>query len=908
MPEFPIEPEFGRFVAPIPDEEEQEIILPDMGEMMELEDGSVEFEPIEGEMAEEDFYENLAETLPQSVLDSLSTELLDYIDKDKKTREKRDKLYEEGIKRTGLGDDAPGGADFDGASRVVHPVLAEACVDFASRAIKELFPADGPVKTAIVGTVNDDKLDRAERKRKHMNWQLTKQCPEYRMELEQMLSQVGLAGSQFMKIWWEGNRPRFEFVPVDDLYLPYYSSGLLAATRYTHALKLNRIEFQKRINQGMYRDITNKSDPKDPDHTASKEATDKVEGAEDLGYNEDGVRTVYEVVVTTIIEDDSLAGGDFAPYVITIDESTEEVLAVYRNWKEEDESKKSRRWMVEFPFIPWRGAYSIGFIHLIGSIAAGATGALRALLDSAHINNLPGGIKLKGSRMSGQSVSINPTELAEVEGPPGVDDIRKVVMGLPFNPPSQVLYELLGFLTSAGKGVVQTASDKLDQVGDRTPVGTTMALIEQGSAVYSSIHARLHHAQAQVLDILADLNADNLDDDQTVEELDDMIISRDDYRRNNDITPVSDPHIFSEAQRYAQLQSVFQMAQDPQVKYDKNELHRRMLKLMRVPDVEGILPIPPKASKIDPITENVKSTKGEPIKAFEEQDHLAHMQAHMFFVTGPVVQGGQLMQAVAPLVAHTQEHLVMYYAQHAQAAAKAAEGLGAAMGEEAAGNTQLMVSQSMEEEIKPILEMLQQAKQMIPPPQPPMDAQAHVALMLGQKEIERKTQLDQATLNMKNQEQQLKQQMDGARLQMEQQAQEFKQFIEQMGQQIDAAAQQYAQQVELLKNEQDNHQHQMTELLKNRDDNETKMMIAHMQEQLKGIQTDMAEKPQQNQPEQQDLTPQLEQMNKLLGEIHQAKTNEALQSVMMGLQAVISEIGRPKRVVRDESGNLQGIE
>jgi hypothetical protein len=336
-----------------------------------------------------------------------------------------------------------------------------------------------------------------------------------------------------------------------------------------------------------------------------------------------------------------------------------------------------------------------------------------------------------------------------------------------------------------------------------------------------------------------------------------------------------------------------------------------MLKLMRVPDIDGILPTPPKASKVDPIIENVKTTKGEPIKVYEDQDHLAHMTSHMFFATGPIVVGAQVVQCIAPLVAHVQEHLVMYYEQHAKAAAQAAEGLGAAMGEQASGNTQLMVSQTMEEELQPILQMLQKAKQMIPPPQPPMDAQAYVALQLGQKEIERKTQLDQATLKMKGQEQALNQQMDNARMQMEQQAQQFRQFLDHMQQQIDAQNEQWSQQVELMKNEQDNHQHQITELLKNRDDNETKLMIANLQDQMKGMQESMitASETKSETPETTDLAPQLEQMNKLLGEIHQAKTNEALQTVMGGLQAVISELGRPKttKIMRDDNGNMAGM-
>lgn len=914
MPEFPIDPEFGRFIDPIEDQEEDSPLDDPEGELVELEDGSAEFVEKVEEKKETNFSENLATVLSPTELSSIAIELIDLVEKDQKTRQKRDEQYEEGVKRTGLGEDAPGGADFSGASRIVHPALAQACIDFSSRIIKELMPPEGPVKTAIFGEVTDEKLDRAERKKKHLNWQLTKKCPEYRSELEQALSQVGLAGSQFMKIWWEGKRPRFEFVPIDDLHLPYYSSGLRSATRFTHSLRMNRVEFDRRVKRGMYVDLA-LGDPSDPEKTSVKEATDAVEGSSDDGYNDDGVRILYEIHVLLEIEGDKLA-DEVAPYIITIDKDSGRTLSIYRNWREEDPDKNARKWMVELPFIPWRGAYTLGFIHLIGSLASGATGALRALLDSAHINNLPGGIKLKGSRFSGQSVDINPTQLSEIEGPPGADDIRKVVMGLPFNPPSQVLYELLGFLTSASKEVVQTAEDKLDQVGDRTPVGTTMALVEAGGTVYSSIHSRLHAAQAEILEILCELNADNMEDEETILELDGLVVSREDYRQNSDIVPVSDPHIFSDAQRYSQLQAVFQMAADPSVPYKKVMLHRRMLKLLRVPNPDEILSIPEKASKIDPIMENVKTTRGEPIKAFEDQDHLAHIQAHLLFATGPIVQGAQLMQSIAPLVAHVQEHMVMLYQNHAQAAYEAAAMSGKGEGEEIMGSTQLMVMQSMTQQLGPLMQMLQQAKQSIPPQEPPMDPQSAVALKIGMAEVERKKAFDQASLKMQSDTSQLRSSMEQAKLQMDGQRQQFDQFqkaqqmqfqqyMESMRAELDQRESQLAQQVELVKNQQDNHQHQMTELMKNKDDNETKLMIAQIQQQLDGLQQTNEHATEQA----PDFAPQLEQMNKLLGEIKEAKTNEALQSVMMGLQTVISEVGRPKvtKIIRDEGGNMSEV-
>jgi hypothetical protein len=406
-----IEQEYGRFVPPVVDkavkeaEVQQEL---EFDELVETADGGAIVSLESPPERDVEFYENLATYIRPTVLSDMATELLELIEKDKKSREKRDEQYEEGIRRTGMGKDAPGGADFSGASKVVHPIMAEGCVDFASRAIKELFPPSGPVRTKIVGKSTREKLEKADRKREYMNWQLTSQIKNYRSELEQLLTQLPLGGGQYMKFWHDSrlNRPDVEFVPIDQIYLPYSCTNFYSSPRVTHVQDITRFEFEKRVRVGLYRDVKVVSPSIEPDQTKAQTATDKVEGKETTAYNEDGLRRVYEVYITMAIPEDDYTEGDVAPYIITVDENDNTILSIYRNWEEDDVTFEKLDWLVEWPFIPWRGAYPIGLPQLIGGLSAALTGALRALLDTAHINNSPALLKLKspgGRSMSGQS-------------------------------------------------------------------------------------------------------------------------------------------------------------------------------------------------------------------------------------------------------------------------------------------------------------------------------------------------------------------------------------------------------------------------------------------------------------------------------------------------------------------------
>lgn len=880
-------------------------------DMIENEDGSVDIIEESTETEESEFMTNLAESLSSEDLRDISTELCELIEKDKKSREKRDKQYQEGLRRTGLGDDAPGGAEFEGASKVVHPVLAEACVDFASRAIKELFPAAGPVKPWIIGKVSPEKLERANRKTRYMNWQLTTQIKEYRAELEQILTQVPMGGSQYQKFWYDErfNRTRVEFVPIDDIFLPYSATYFYTSQRVTHRQSITKYELHERVKSGLYRDVFIPEKNSTPDQTLSGKANDKIEGREEDGYNEDGLRAILEIYTWREIENDEISGGDYAPYIITIDEDSEEVLSVYRNWKEGDATLEKLDWFVEWQFIPWRGAYAIGLPHLIGGLSAALTGALRALLDSAHINNAATMLKLKSGRIIGQNTSVNVTQVHDIEGPAGIDDIRKLAMPMPFNPPSPVLHSLMQDLYGLAKGVVATAEEKIGQVGDRTPVGTTMALIEQGSNTYSAIHSRLHESQKKALAILHRLNQDYLDDQASTFELGEQTVSREDFQGTMDVIPVSDPTIFSEAQRFAQSQAVLQMAQqdanNPKVPWDQIAVRRRILKQMRIEGVDELLPPEKEPISADSLTENTMLMQGHRLQADPEQDHYMHIQSHMLFLSSPIQLKNPLVQpqALTQLLAHIGEHIQMYQTRLIMEVAEQEN-----MDEQAIlrgmQRAQMVLTQQLGELLSQIPQLQQELQKRVPPP--PMPPEVQASIQIAQMDVQRKTQLNQATLQAKQAELQASQQLEQAKIQMKaaelQVTQQMKaaeaQFEQQMSQlefKSNDEAEKMRQQVELMKNQQDNHQKQMTELIKNKDDNETKMML----EQIKSQLSEKSQGP--------DLTPQLQDLNVALTAIGQNKTNEALSEVMNGLRATIETMNRPKTIIRDESGKAQGI-
>ena len=758
-------------------------------EVIELEDGSVvvNFTPKKSPQEAPEFYENLAEIFDDSMLQSLASEYLDLIDVDQQSREQRDKQYEEGLRRTGLGKDAPGGATFDGASKVVHPVMAEACVDFAASSAKELLPSDGIVKSNVKGDSDRIKEETAGRKVDFLNWQLSEQVPEYRDEMEQLLTQLPLGGSQFLK--WrfdpEQKRPTCEWVPIDNILLPYASTNFYTAQRVTEVQDITEDTFLQRVTAGIYRDInsTYSSDAPLTEQTRSQEANNKIEGKQEPSKNVDGLRRVYEITCFLRLEDDPETNGARAPYILTIDETTSDVIALYRNWEANDEKLEKLDWYVEFKFIPWRGAYAIGLPHLIGGLSAALTGALRALLDAAHINNSQTLLKLKGGRIGGQSDRIEPTQVVEIEGAPGVDDVRKIAMPMPFNQPSSVLFNLLGWLTDAAKGVVTTAEEKIADTNANTPVGTTQALIEQGAKVFSSIHARLHRSQAKSLAIISRINHWYLDemDNQSGAE-----IKVRDFAANNDVRPVSDPNIFSETQRLAQNQALLQMATSaPPGMFDLRAVYRRVLQQLKLPGIEEVLPNPMGAKESNPALENVSMTMGRPAAAYPDQDHLAHIKIHLAYANDPAYGGNPVIgPAFSPhALEHIKQHLTLHYLQSMRSyVAQAAGGKDILdlhqekpldlEAQQALSLASQMVSEDAQQTLGQYVQQIQQLAQKVQQAQQAQQQQiagndptAQVILKTQMAETERKAAESQAKMQLTMQQDQQNYQLKLAELQ-----------------------------------------------------------------------------------------------------------------------------------------------
>jgi hypothetical protein len=770
---MPIDPDFDRFIDGLKMNEdgsaEVDLLPGEEPEVEELPDGSavVNMGDFKGPMDDEDFYQNLAEDIIDIYdLEKMGMRYLDLIDKDREARQKRDKQYEEGLRRTGMGDDAPGGAQFLGASKVVHPMMAEACVDFAARAIKEMFPPDGPAKTKILGEVTDEKTETAERKRDYINWQLTEQIQEFRDEQEQLLTQLPLGGSQFMKLWFDEKkkRPCAEFVPIDNILLPFAAANFYTAQRVTEQQDISEWEFRQRIDRGLYRDIDFIRATSEPEQTKAEKANAKIEGKQ-YETNEDGLRRIYHIYTWLDLDDDPVTKGESAPYVLMIDELEHKVIGLYRNWEEGDVTMTKLDWLIEFKFIPWRGAYAIGLPHLIGGLSAATTGALRALMDTAHVNNSLTMLKLKGAKVSGQSDQIEITQVTEIEGGIGVDDIRKIAMPMPFNPPSPVLFSLLGWLTDAAKGVVTTAEEKIADAKSNMPVGTTQALIEQGAVVFSGIHSRLHDSQRRVLQVLGRINRWYLDDQRRGDTVADLPIKREDFKRNSDVVPVSDPHIFSETQRISQMQSVMQLsAQFPQI-FDQRAVVSRMLKQLKVPNVNELMPNTGKPAELNAADENSAMSLGRPAFAYPRQDQLAHIQAHLNFAIDPMLGSNKLIapKFIPQVMEHIKQHMMLWYTQQMQSYVTAGADIKLGKYEEnklaaeidraiaiASDHVKLDTEQVFSG-VAQALEQLGQIMQQFKPPAPPMDGEAQAVLQASMAETQRRAAADQARLGFDQQ-------------------------------------------------------------------------------------------------------------------------------------------------------------
>jgi hypothetical protein len=608
----------------------------------------------------DDFTANLAEELDDGVLATIGGDIEADIDQDKNSRKDWEKAYTEGLKLLGLQIEERT-EPWNGACGVFHPMITEAVVRFQSEMITETFPAQGPVKTKIIGKETPDVKEAAIRVQDDMNFELTETMKEFRPEHERMLWSLPATGSAFKKVYYDPSLARqvSMFVPAEDILLPYGTTDLDTCRRLTHVMRKSKNEILKLQAAGFYRDVE-LSDP-DRSLTDIQKAKDRETGFSDL--NDDRF-TLYEVHVDLHIPEDPYGEGDDSeialPYVVTLIKGTNEILAIRRNWDEDDKLRLKRQHFVHYQYIPGFGAYGFGLFHLIGGFAKSATSIMRQLVDAGTLSNLPGGLKSRGLRIKGDDTPIAPGEFRDVDIPSGA--LRDNILPLPYKEPSTVLYQLLGNIVDEGRRFAATADMKVSDMSAQTPVGTTLALLERQLKVLTAVQARTHYALKQELKLLKIIIRDYTDPDYTYDpEYGTKKAKKADYDLV-DVIPVSDPNAATMSQRVVQYQAVIQMAQMAPDIYDLPQLHRAMLDVLGIKNAEKLVPIEEDQLPKDPVTENQNVLKNKPMKAFLHQDHQSHIQVHMMLLQDPVVaqfigQNPRAPQIQAALTAHVAEHV-----------------------------------------------------------------------------------------------------------------------------------------------------------------------------------------------------------------------------------------------------------
>ena len=622
----------------------------------------------EEEAFESNHYSNLAEELPEQEINLIGKELVRAYEDDKSSRKNWEDQYSKGLRMLGVVvEDRQD--PFPGASGVHHPLLAEAATQFQARAIAEIFPAGGPVKTQVIGKVSDKKLEQSQRVQDFMNFQITQEIPDYFNELDQMLFYLALAGSAFKKVYFDNTLDRIcsKFVPAEEFVISMENTDLETAERYTQVMKLTRNDIRKHQVSGYYKDIPlskAESTPGSNDGDMVDQTLQRLEGM--TPSMADKIHTVLEVHTNIDLGEDK---NELAlPYIVTIDLDSQRVLSIRRNWKEEDSLRRKRTYFIHYKYLPGLGFYGFGLIQMIGGLQHASTGALRALLDSAAFANLNGGFRAKGARIEGGDITVSPGEWVEVEA--YGDDLRKSFIPLPFKEPSPTLLQLLGVLTESGRRFASIADAMIGDSAGSGPVGTTIALIEQGSKVYSAIHKRIHQAQGREFKLIYELNGEYLDDEYSFEVIgENKKIRRKDFTASISVVPVSDPNIFSQAQRIALAQTGMQLAQASPDIIDVKEATRRFLQALNIPDYMDLMIEDEDTPRRDPVSENMALLNGKPIQVFEDQDHQAHIQVHSQFINDPRFGGNpEAKERLYPaMLAHIGQHMAFLYQQQMQA-------------------------------------------------------------------------------------------------------------------------------------------------------------------------------------------------------------------------------------------------
>ena len=634
----------------------------------------IDFDPDAMPIGDADFNSNLADFMDEDKLRELGNDLISSFNGDKESRSEWEETYTKGLDQLGLKIEERT-TPWAGACGVFHPMLSEAVIRFQSQAITEIFPAQGPVRTKIVGKITSDKEKQSQRVQDYLNYLLTHEMSEYRTETEKMLFSLPLAGSAFRKVYFDPSldRPSSIFVPAEDVVVNYGASDLETCQRATHVMRKSSNEVRKMQVNGFYKDIE-LPEPAQNISDITKKYND-ITGEQDT-YNYDSSHTILEMQVDLDLEgfEDTDAKGQKTgiaiPYVVTIDHPSGNILSIRRNYYEDDAKKIRRMHFVHYQYLPGLGFYGFGLIHMVGGLAKSATSILRQLVDSGTLSNLPGGLKARGLRIKGDDTPIMPGEFRDVDVPGGA--IRDNITFLPYKEPSGTLYQLLQNIVEEGRRFASISDMKISDMNNQAPVGTTLALLERNQKVMSAVQARLHAAMKKELNILVGIVKDFTDPSYPYETDEEEFIKREDFDERVDVIPVSDPNAATMAQRIMQYQAAMQLAQASPDMYNLPELHRQMLEVLGIDNVDEIIPDNEDIKPVDPVTAVQNLINGTPVKAFVQQDHEAHIETIAAAQENPEIaatlqQSPNAQSILAAASAYVNEHLTMKYRKEVEA-------------------------------------------------------------------------------------------------------------------------------------------------------------------------------------------------------------------------------------------------
>jgi len=614
----------------------------------------------------DDFDANLAEYLDERELTQICGDLLGDVESDVSSRKDWMQTYTDGIELLGMKLEERS-EPWEGACGVYHPLLSEALVKFQAETVMETLPPAGPVKTVIIGKETPEIMASADRVQKDMNYQITEKMPEFRPEHERMCWGLGLSGNAFKKVYYDPSLGRQVslFVPAEDLIVPYGATDLQSAERVTHVMRKTENELRKLQFAGFYRDV-DLGDPVSSFDEVEKKIAEKMgfQASSDDRYKILEIQVNLDIPGHEDVDEDGKPTGIALPYIVTIEKGTQNVLAIRRNWRPEDETKQKRNHFVHYGYVPGFGFYCFGLIHLVGAFAKSGTSLIRQLVDAGTLSNLPGGFKTRGLRVKGDDTPISPGEFRDVDVPSGV--LKDNILPLPYKEPSQVLYSLLGTIVEEGRRFASASDMKIADMSANTPVGTTLAILERTLKVMSAVQARVHYSLKQELKLLKGIIRDYTPDEYSYEpDVGTRFAKQSDYD-NCDVIPVSDPNAATMSQKVVQYQAVLQLAQQAPQLYDMGQLHRQMLEVLGIKNAKKLVKIEDDQMPEDPITENMNIINMKPVKAFLYQDHQAHIQVHMNFMKDPklaalVGQNPQAQAMQAAAMAHIQQHLAFEY-------------------------------------------------------------------------------------------------------------------------------------------------------------------------------------------------------------------------------------------------------